>query len=83
MQKMREPKNGTELGLTLFDIAPIEMPKIKLPDAHCRTCLHRQPTACGGSIIQYCNKVTSNRTFNGKLKIKCKTPACQFYEKAK
>ena len=47
---------------------------------YCRTCKHRQPTECGSKTIQYCGIRTSNRTDNGKLKIKCKTGACRFYE---
>ena len=46
----------------------------------CRTCMHRQRHRCGGSIIQYCAILKSNRTSNGKLKIKCKTKACAHYD---
>lgn len=45
----------------------------------CRTCKHRQPWQCGGSIIQYCGITRSNRTINGLKKIKCKNPACSRY----
>jgi hypothetical protein len=52
------------------------------PIKTCRTCKHRERWQCGGSIIQYCGVVISNRTFNKKLKIKCNKPACEFYEEA-
>lgn len=61
----------------LFEIEP------KIPDKLCRSCEHRERHQCGGSIIQYCAIIKSNRTDNGKLKIKCKTPACQFYQETK
>jgi len=61
--------------MKLFEVAPA------YPNAFCRTCEHREPTQCGGSIIQYCGLRKSNRTENGKLKIKCKTPACESYQK--
>lgn len=48
---------------------------------HCRTCKFRAPLQCGGTVIQYCAVRKSNRTWNGKLKIKCKTPACVLYKK--
>lgn len=46
----------------------------------CLTCEHRERHQCGGSIIQYCGVRKSNRTYNGQLKIKCKTPACAVYK---
>lgn len=46
----------------------------------CRTCAHRERHQCGGAIIQYCAVNGSNRTENGKKKIKCKTPACGKYK---
>ena len=52
----------------------------KLPDKFCRTCKHRERHSCGSMIIQYCAVVKSNRTDNGQLKIKCKTPACLSYK---
>lgn len=58
----------------LFEVEP------KHPDKFCRTCEHRERHQCGSMVIQYCGIVKSNRTDNGKLKIKCKTPACQFYK---
>lgn len=58
----------------LFDIAPT------YPDKFCRTCEHRERHQCGSKVIQYCAIVKSNRTDNGKLKIKCKTPACLQYK---
>jgi hypothetical protein len=46
----------------------------------CLTCEHRQRWQCGGTVIQYCGVTKSNRTSNGLLKIKCKTPACHLYK---
>ena len=46
----------------------------------CRSCAHRERWECGSRIIQYCGKRTSNRTFNGKLKIKVTNNACELYE---
>lgn len=47
----------------------------------CLNCEHRERHQCGGSIIQYCGIRKSNRTTNGKLKIKCKTAACSSFKK--
>ena len=47
----------------------------------CLTCVHRERHQCGGSVIQYCGVRKSNRTHNGKLKIKCKDKSCLQYEK--
>ena len=46
----------------------------------CRTCRWRQRWQCGGSIIQYCARIPSNRTFNGLLKIKVTNRACDLYQ---
>lgn len=51
--------------------------------ATCRTCEHRQPWQCGGSVIQYCGIRGSNRTFNKLLKIKVTNPACAYYQELK
>ena len=48
----------------------------------CKTCIHREPWECGSKTIQYCGKLTSNRTQNGKKKILCKTEACYHYKKS-
>ncbi len=62
---------------TLFkDFNPVPLEARK---ETCRTCRHRQRWYCGGSVIQYCGKLSSNRTFNKRLKIKCNKPACEFY----
>ena len=45
----------------------------------CKTCKHRQPTQCGGRMIQYCRAIKSNRTWNKLKKIKCKDVACMKY----
>ncbi len=47
----------------------------------CLNCQHRERHQCGGSIIQYCGVRKSNRTYNGKLKIKYKTKACSQFKK--
>lgn len=49
----------------------------------CLSCEHRERHQCGGSVIQYCAKIKSNRTENGQLKIKCKTPACIHHQPIK
>jgi len=59
-----------------------EVEEIK-PTAFCRTCEHRERWECGASIIQYCGVRKSNRTFNGKLKIKVTMAACPLYEPIK
>ena len=58
----------------LFDFEKI------IPDKFCRTCVHRERHQCGSMVIQYCGARKSNRTDNGKLKIKCKTIACNLYK---
>ena len=68
---------------TLFDLSTGD---IKTQNANyvvltCLTCDHRERHQCGGSIIQYCGVRKSNRTENGLLKIKCKTPSCHLYKK--
>lgn len=65
------------MGDLLFDIP--EEPKGNT----CRTCQYRERHQCGGSIIQYCGVRKSNRTYNGKLKIKCKMAACIHYVEEK
>lgn len=61
----------------LFDIEPIVITET------CKTCVHRERHQCNSKVFQYCGLVKSNRTYNGKLKIKCKTKACIHYEKEK
>lgn len=46
----------------------------------CKTCKHRMRYECVESIFQYCGVRGSGQTQNGKLKIKCKNPACAKYE---
>jgi hypothetical protein len=58
----------------LFDIP------ITKPEHTCRTCEHRERWQCGGTIIQYCGVRKSNRTENGKLKIKVTDAACPQYK---
>lgn len=68
---------------TLFDTTAFEMAGFRdekgRPIRFCRTCKNREPWQKGGSIIQYCTKIKSNRTDNGLKKIKCKQPACIYY----
>lgn len=61
----------------LFDITPIQG---TVTDT-CNTCKHRQRWECDSKVFQYCRIRKSNRTGNGLLKIKCKTKACELYEK--
>ena len=58
----------------LFDIPPITTET-------CLNCQHRERHQCGGAVIQYCGGRSSNRTQNGQIKIKCKTPACKKLKK--
>ena len=52
------------------------------PRPTCKDCKHRERWHYrSGLVIQYCGVRSSNRTFNGKLKIKCKNTACSFFEK--
>lgn len=46
----------------------------------CKTCEHRQRWECNSKAFHYCGVIKSNRTSNGLLKIKCKTPACAQYK---
>lgn len=62
--------------LSLFSENEIEVVK---PTKFCRTCRHREPWQCGGSIIHYCNARKCNRTFNGLMKVQAKRPACAAY----
>ena len=79
LNKPRQPHlhkanvGSSAVGL-LFDVQPIKTET-------CLNCEHRQRHQCGGSIIQYCGVRKSNRTYNGQLKIKCKTPACGSFKK--
>ena len=62
---------------TLFDIEEV----IKQPPvAFCRTCIHKENHLFNKTIIKYCGILKSNRTANGQLKIKDKTPACRSYK---
>ena len=69
-----KPNVGSSAGGLLFDVELIK------PET-CLNCEHRERHQCGGSIIQYCGVRKSNRTHNGQLKIKCKTPACSSFKK--
>jgi hypothetical protein len=46
----------------------------------CRTCVHRERHEMGVKITSYCGIRKSNRTQNGKLKIRAKDPACAGFE---
>jgi len=64
--------------------------RVSLPDKKenvvaqntCKTCKHRQrwQSDWGKKVGQCCGKRRSGRTRNGLLKIKCKNPACGFYQ---
>lgn len=62
---------------TLFDLPEESKDK---PITFCRTCEHRERHQCGGSVIQYCGVRKSNRTLNGKLKIKVTMASCGQYK---
>ena len=61
-----------------FDEEIIAQKQIKSTKT-CRTCTHCERWQCGGSAIQYCNAIRSNRTFNKLKKIKCTNAACLLY----
>lgn len=64
---------------TLFEL-PDEIKKI-IREEKCKTCKHLDWIEYdSGRKIFYCNKRYSNRTENGKLKIKANNPACEIYE---
>lgn len=67
-----KPRVGSSAFGTLFELAA--------QTETCRNCEHRQRHQMGLSIIQYCGVRSSNRTDNGLLKIKCKTPACSRFK---
>jgi hypothetical protein len=69
-----KPNVGSSAVGLLFEVQPIVTET-------CLNCEHRERHQCGGSIIQYCGIRKSNRTYNGQLKIKCKTPACSSFLK--
>jgi hypothetical protein len=73
-QTIAKPPVGSSAVGLLFDVQPIVTET-------CLNCEHRERHQCGGSIIQYCGVRKSNRTYNGQLKIKCKTPACSSFLK--
>jgi|GEM_PF-3282528 len=56
---------------------------IALSKLTCNSCEHRQRWACDSKVFQYCGVRKSNRTNNGLLKIKCKTPACLLHQPIK
>lgn len=59
----------------LFDI----IEDVEVNGKTCKTCSWRERHECGAKVFQYCGARKSNRTENGLLKIKCKTPACPLY----
>ena len=70
-----------EMKNALFEFKECPLPP---PKSFCRTCKHRQRWHYrSGRVIQYCGVCKSNKTDNGRLKIKCKTPACFLYEEEK
>lgn len=73
-QTIGKPLVGSSAFGLLFDVP-------KISHETCLNCQHRERHQCGGSIIQYCGVRKSNRTYNGQLKIKCKSPACSSFKK--
>lgn len=67
-----------QMGKTLFEISDEKQLSIK--GLTCNSCEHRQRWECNSKVFQYCGVRKSNRTQNGKLKIKCKDAACLLYE---
>lgn len=64
----------------LFDIEPCQ--RQRNPNT-CKTCVHIQRWACGGSFFFYCGARKSKRTYNKLLKVKCKNEACKLYKQKK
>lgn len=64
-------------NLKLFEIDPTNKET-------CKNCINRERwrAAYGDKVFQYCRATRSNRTKNGLLKIKLKTPACSKFEKS-
>lgn len=62
----------------LFNVEPTVKPN---EGATCRSCRHRERWECESKVIQYCGKLRSGRTWNGKKKIKVTNAACGYYEK--
>lgn len=53
-----------------------ELPEETTTNETCRNCEHRERWQCGSKVIQYCGVLKSNRTSNGKKKIKVTDKAC-------
>jgi hypothetical protein len=64
--------------MKLFDVEPEKVIESGLT---CLTCENRERWVCGSKVFQYCAVRKSNRTTNGRLKIKCKDAACLSYKK--
>jgi hypothetical protein len=58
----------------------IEVDTVLVNGLACRECEHRQRWQCNSKVFQYCGVRKSNRTSNGKLKIKCRDKACQLFK---
>lgn len=56
--------------------------EIKETTNTCRKCKHNEAWECNSKVFHYCGVRRSNRTSNGKLKIKCKNIACWLFEKS-
>lgn len=54
--------------------------KPKQTQKTCNDCEHRERWQCNSKVFQYCGVRKSNRTDNGKLKIKCKTIAYALFK---
>ena len=61
--------------MNLFNLAPIVQNK-----KTCKQCKFIERWECGSKFFFYCGSRKSNRTDNGKLKVKCKTEACILFK---
>lgn len=63
------------------ELIPIEKETTEIKET-CKDCKHRERWSYrSGATFQYCGKLSSNRTINGKKKIKCKDKACDFFSR--
>jgi hypothetical protein len=60
----------------LFGDIPISNKPVTPRKEKCAECAYIQRWAAGGSFFHYCGARKSNKTDNGLLKVKCKSPAC-------
>ena len=70
---------NTLFDITLFDIQEIET----TPTTKCKQCVYCERHRYGGSVFFYCGILKSNRTGNGKRKIKANQTSCLSFKKEK